>query len=733
MRRVGIAFLFVALVAVAGCKGDKGDPGAQGPIGATGATGVSGVTGATGATGTFDGSISLSSVVPDQVFVGRTHWITIAGFNTNWTNDPEANYAVTFCDGVTVDKANIILASPSALVVPITVDADATLGSCTVTVTTDGTPLVYADGFSLASPLAVTSYSGDVAQGSWFVLYLQNLDFENPWDGSKDADGQFAYLAFHDIAGLSLFNATVEPFAMTLVYGSDVLATTGARGIVFDSGVTGAEMTFALPEAFAIAARTPVALVANTPQTAHLDTAWSTKLYVYTPPSGDSHATFTVAPVDTTLGASPYMNVLTADGKWATQIAYSQNFHWWTTAGSPLYFVVEEGSYAEDYDFTLKASIDQESTNNTCATAMALTAPTRVTGQSLADLEDVDWYKITTGSGDAGKLIQIQTLEGDLSTHAHIDIFEGACPGAEDEPWASSQPWMSLEGMLTDKTVAASTTYFIKISYAGTKFEGSFYDLQVKLLGPEPTTGNDCSSAVTLTLPYSSSTPFLLTAPTDEDWFMFVTGSADENRLMAIETLPGDRLTDTAISLYTLAVNGDCTTDLVPIVEDFDGGFLASFSLFAEPSTAYYLKITRVDFPNAGDALYNLKVTIYPPAETEPNDTCATAEAVTLPYEPTGVASLTDDSDQDWFKFTATAADVGKRVHVTALPADYVDTKVEILHGTTCGTLNTLGAGSYYPEAYGLIYEAGTYYVKVSAGTYGTQDGNFYTISIAFE
>jgi hypothetical protein len=758
MKRVGLGYLFVAVLALAGCTGNNGAPGANGPAGPTGATGTTGVTGTTGPTGTFQGGTSISAVVPDAVFVGRSHWVTIAGFNTTWVTDPSVNFQVTFCTGVTVDSPNIIVASPTALVVPITVSPTAPLGGCTVTVTTDGEALTYTDGFSLETPLAVIGQAGDFAQGGIAYLMLQNLDFENPWDPAQDANGEYLFLQLTAGAGVSAVPVDVQPFSMYLMLFVDVPAAAGPRNVMIGSGLPADPVPFPLSAAYTITARTPVALTAGTAVTGHLDSSLSSKLYVYTPPSGDGNVTFSVTSTDAK--AAPAFYILTSLGTWDSQAGYNNYVHWWTY-GTPLYLVVVEDSNYKNYDFEVLAAADQETTNNTCATAIALTPPTFVGGQMLADVNDLDWFKITTGSGDAGKFLQVQTLPGDTNTNTHIAIYQGACPTNTTDPgWEESVNFSGAypDGMLTTQSVAAATTYYIKIGYpAAATFAGTFYDLQVKLLGPEPTAGATCATATAVTLPYASTSPFLLTTEVagDQDWYTFTLGAADSGKILHLETLPGDLWTDTAISLYS----GACPGTVVPTVDHVDDWYHENV-MYTVPTlaatTTYSVLITRSPIVNEGSALYDLKIELLTPADAEPNNTCATAQAITLPFSSALPFELLPDTDQDWLKVTLASGDVGKSLHVVtsvaglgvAASGDPVDTDtaVEVWHGHSCTTLNLLSSQDHQTGTWGTdssfqenlfssaAYEAGDYYVKVFPGeSFDAYYGYQYNLKITLE
>ncbi|MBI5478196.1 MAG: hypothetical protein HY906_05030 [Deltaproteobacteria bacterium] len=742
MRRVGIAFLVIAMLALAGCKGEQGDTGPAGPEGATGATGTTGVTGATGPTGTFEGGSSISAVVPDAVFVGRDHWVTIAGFNTTWVSDPSVNFQVTFCPGVTVDQANIIVASPTALVVPITVSSSAALGTCDVTVVTDGEPLTYADAFELRSPLAITGYAGDLASGGIGILWVQNLDFDNPFETTADSAGNYPFIEFAAMPGVSAIALDVQPFSMVVELLVDVPAAAGVRNFGFISGATGFEVPFALPGAFPVTARTATALVSGTPITATYAGAMDTYLYVYTPPAGDNKLSFSITYTEPL--AEAFFAVLPSSGKWDDVIDYATNWAWWTNGTSPYYMIVWDSSGTDGYSYTVRADNDLETTNTTCATATPLTPPTTVVGQSLDSSTDVDWFKVTTGAGDAGKFMRLRTNPGDAQTDTVIEVFTGACPSPTS--FAVSEDLAYHDSLLTP-AVAAATTYYIQVYNSTFGYSGAGYSLEVTLES-EPSTGNTCAAPQVVTLPYAP-TATSLTDAGDQDWFQFAAAAGDSGKVFQARTTPGDPYANTIVTLYA----ADCTTQLATSSTTSAHGTLSYTLPTLSATTNYNVRITKGTAGLQGDVLYIPEFKLMTPAEVEPNDTCAAPQAITLPYTSATPFSLSSDTDTDWLKVTVAAADVGKRLHVvtsvTGLTGQDTDTAVQVWHGHTCTTLNSFGyldaqydSWASEPTSYqedffsNSLYEAGDYYVQITPGySYGTSDapGTQYYLKITLE
>ncbi len=125
--------------------------------------------------------------------------------------------------------------------------------------------------------------------------------------------------------------------------------------------------------------------------------------------------------------------------------------------------------------------------------------------------------------------------------------------------------------------------------------------------------------------------------------------------------------------------------------------------------------------------------------DSEPaNNTCGGATLWALPANITPL-KLPNLTDVDWFQFTASAADVGKVVHViTQSPGSPpCDTVVEVFEGATCATSASLGGESddaNYSENWVStpITAAGPLWVKVSYSTYGFSTPN-YTLVVTLE
>ncbi|MDX2091093.1 MAG: hypothetical protein SFX73_24750 [Kofleriaceae bacterium] len=189
------------------------------------------------------------------------------------------------------------------------------------------------------------------------------------------------------------------------------------------------------------------------------------------------------------------------------------------------------------------------------------------------------------------------------------------------------------------------------------------------------------------------------------------TATDDPNGVPGVAVLPEsgsfDELIDYASSV---AVVADQPQKLYAIVIDLDG--FAGYPFSLHPST-FMLNTAP---------------------EAASNDTVQNAQVVTLPAQVTN-ASLSSDADEDWFKFTATAADAGKHLHVITTPGDQrCDPVVELFTGTNAGTAfgEPSSDADYHEDlvSTGTITAGNTYWVKVTwspESTWGMANDSYNT------
>lgn len=140
----------------------------------------------------------------------------------------------------------------------------------------------------------------------------------------------------------------------------------------------------------------------------------------------------------------------------------------------------------------------------------------------------------------------------------------------------------------------------------------------------------------------------------------------------------------------------------------------------------------------SGDSTYSYQVQgdaamLNTAADTEPtNNASGGATALTVPALVDN-ASLTDNTDEDWFKVTVA---VGKSIHVQTMPGDpQTDTLVDIYgpgNGTTLVTESS-DQGFHEDVTTAPVTVAGTYYIKISASPYFDQSQSHYVAVVTLE
>ncbi len=416
-RKLGLGWVVALGVVVAACTG---------PQGAAGKDGAPGDAGPPGAPGT--GTPSVSAVTPPYGFLGRTVDLTIAGSGTSWSSAT----TVAFADpAVTVNKVTV--ASPTGLLVNVTIGAAATVAATDVTVTDGSTIEAYKGAFTIQAPLLITvDPTTGVPQGGLANLHIQMLDPTTPFDPDNTSV---------TLSNTGLATSTPQPtdFTLDLTVEADVLAAAGTVDVVVTSDTTSSPA----PKAFSIAARTPIALSATTPATGTLQTVTDTALYVYTPVDATQRfAQFTLA--SSTSGAALQGSVIPKSGAYADALAYGFAIRYGegTTSTDPLYVIPGDsdglfGPGPTPAAFTLttfqsactagnEIAETAAANDDTMATAQVVTTlPALISGTlgygAVAPASDVDYYKITV----TGAPRQIHMITGgDALDDTVLDAFD---------------------------------------------------------------------------------------------------------------------------------------------------------------------------------------------------------------------------------------------------------------------------------------------------------------------
>jgi hypothetical protein len=409
-----------------------GCTGAQGPQGKPGVDGQPGMPGMDGKPGV--GTPSVSSVTPPYAFLGRTVDLAIAGNGTSWS----ATTTVAFAEPeVKVNK--VTAASPTGLLVNVTIGADATLAATDVTVTDGTTTEAYKGAFEIKAPLLVTvDPPAGVPQGGLANVHVQMLDVTTRFDAATAA----LQLSSPDLqTGPPQFT----DFAVDFGVQADVLAQAGAVDVVLSSGPKGNTVDSPAKAAFSIVTRAPGTLKSTAASTGMIQTEIDTALFQFTPAAASQRfLQFSVS----SMAGQVVGTAIPKSGKYADALSgFIVRFGIGTTSTDPFYLVVGDfvslltGAAMTPVDYSLVAlevpctasteTAETATTNNdtsTMAQAVAM-LPALVNGTlgygTVPPAKDVDFYSFTVTG--APKKIHIAT-GGDRLSDAIVTVWDNATP-----------------------------------------------------------------------------------------------------------------------------------------------------------------------------------------------------------------------------------------------------------------------------------------------------------------
>jgi hypothetical protein len=385
-----------------------------------------GESGPQGMPGNGSGTPSVSAVTPASAYLSRTVDLSIAGNGTNWSSST----TVAFADPkVTVNK--LTAASPTGLLVNVTIGADATIGATDVTVSDGGTTETYKGAFQIKSPLAVTlTPTAGLVQGGFASLHLQMLDIATPFDPAN------LKVAFSrtDVS-LEGQPAASGLYGMDFQVRADAMASsTGGIDVVVTSGPTGASIDSPAKGVITVTARTATALTAGTDAAGMIATSLDSSLYRFTPAAAAVRFLQYTASSPDSGGLIAFM--LPKSGAYADVLgAFSVRFGLGVTSTDPMYVVLTDGGTGATapYHFDLKVTetpataVTFSGTHTDATTALALaTLPALVDGDlGAVPTTTGDWYKFTVAAnttvhfatgGDGLSAVSLNLLDVDGAT-----------------------------------------------------------------------------------------------------------------------------------------------------------------------------------------------------------------------------------------------------------------------------------------------------------------------------
>jgi len=410
---------------------------------------------------------SVGGVTPSHAFIARHREILVDGYSTSWT-------AATRVDlGAGVVITNLSAPGPNLLAVDFGVDPTATPGPRDLTIVdADGGATVSRGALELDPPIALT-FDGTLAEGSIVVAHLTVLDTTIPLDTTATTD-PFGVPTFTHLTPLLTTGLSATVFAAT-AFTADVqlfidATTSGADGFDLVSGPPGntSNAHFPLPGGVNVAARAGIPLAAGAVVHGSVDTKYATGLFVYTPSSPAlSIVDFTATAAAS--GGDPAVLLLPATGRWGDLLTGGSAATWLTSSSDPMYAVYfDQTGVTGDYAVSLTVTAPAASAAATASDAtmagavVAAGLPFVLTGAQLNSTSSEDWIQLTTGPGDNGKHLQVQSA-GDPLTFLDVTIYDdqGDSIGGNE----NGGPVHALTGPLL-----ASRTYYVAFS-AGAGFD----------------------------------------------------------------------------------------------------------------------------------------------------------------------------------------------------------------------------------------------------------------------
>jgi hypothetical protein len=413
------------------------------------------VVAACGGSDSTDDGAALSGIAPASGFVARTARVQISGDGTAWSD----GVRVSFGQGVTVDA--VAVASPSALLVDLTIDADATVGTRDVTVSEGGASHLLAGGFAVESPIDVI-VDGTLAQGSLAFVTIRNRDQEHPFDVTNDGLG-YINLALDAPPGTELAIRDVTPLAIEAVALIDVGAVPGA--IAVTSGPPGRMLAFP-GGSFDVAPRRAQPL-GDGPVTAIEDAPFASALYELVP--GTPPAAVIAEALADDPDANGRLIILPASGKHADRLALAPAYREILTTAEPkLYAIYYDNSGKAGYSYRVGARtahlpapvVETTAPNDTGAAAQSLALPGYFAAATLATATDVDVIKVAVPASAAGKQLHVLTA-GDPLTDLVCEVFTDAA--LTTSLGGPSDDADFAENWLTPSIPANTTTLYVKL------------------------------------------------------------------------------------------------------------------------------------------------------------------------------------------------------------------------------------------------------------------------------
>lgn len=449
VKKLVVAAVVSLGLACVGPAGEPGAAGAQGPVGPAGAVGPTGPG--------FEAGPSISAIEPSWIVVGGQQTVQISGFATTWEGSTPT---VNFGAGITVD--NVVVASNTALLVDLTVAADATTGTRNVTVSEGGETASYQNAFAVR-PVMGIELLGAAQQLGVFKVQLTSNDPEFVMPQSMGDVSVNAPTGVNYVEQLSFSTAST----LTLFLAVDMDATLGAGELVVN-------LFPGDPRARTVAAPVDVTAVSTvdgmigTAATSTLSTAHGSTAFKMTAQASEEIAV-SVSGAD----ASARFAVVDSSGTFSGVVADFNNPIFNATMGSDYYVVVWAGDVASGVvtlNMVPTPTVNEIEPNDDPSTATLLPSlPVKVLGAELTGTTDVDYYKVTVDASSVGRSIQFAGNTNTSYADYTVELIapNGASLGVSDNLYyESTSKWLS-------PALSAPGEYLVKVT-CPTTYDGSY-------------------------------------------------------------------------------------------------------------------------------------------------------------------------------------------------------------------------------------------------------------------
>lgn len=430
---------------------------------------------------TTPSEMSISAVIPNNVFLGRTVNITISGYDTKWTDATQVNFG----DGIAVLEKTV--ASPTAIVATIDIGAEATVGARDVKVTDAGGTSTYKGAFKIESPLDLIN-TGTVAQGSIFATKAKQLDLSTPFDTTSTGDGFFEPLAFTNLialgsSGLTMNVSDVQLYSADMIVLADVNAPAGPSDFSIESGPAGGDtIASPAPKSLDIVARTPTPIPEGDSIKGKINEPLESLLYTFAP---TGPGLYIVEASASSADANPRLAMLPKSGSFVEFMGIAGSTTVLATNTDPYYFIYWDNSGTSGYSTTVKATkvmTPETMPNDACAMALAAGAlPANLKDMYMESDADVDWVWFDVPAGSEGKVVHVKTTPGDAETDTVLQVFQN-CTTALGGPSGDKDYHEDLISL----PIVAPGKHYVKVSNSTFGYTGKLYNLSIAIEDPPP-------------------------------------------------------------------------------------------------------------------------------------------------------------------------------------------------------------------------------------------------------